>query len=94
MQRLSKSDFVKRLAYFYDQINYIHPFREGNGRLQRVFWSRLASDAGFEIDWTKVVGKENDEASRLAAEKMDLSALEAMFKKIVEDKTKKYRQPQ
>lgn len=37
LQGLTKDDFVKVFAYFYDQLNYIHPFREGNGRAQRVF---------------------------------------------------------
>ena len=83
LQNLSKEDFVKRLAHFYDQLNYIHPFREGNGRAQRVFWNRVAKDAGYELDWSLVVGDENDEASRRAAEQMDLSGLEAMFGKIV-----------
>lgn len=83
LQGLAKDDFVKRLAHFYDQLNYIHPFREGNGRAQRVFWNRVAKDAGYELDWTLVVGDENDEASRKAAEEMDLSALEVMFGRIV-----------
>ena len=38
---LDKETFIKRLTYYYDQLNYIHPFREGNGRTQRVFWSRV-----------------------------------------------------
>jgi len=83
LKGLSKENFVKRLAYFYDQLNYIHPFREGNGRTQRVFWNRVAKDADYEIDWSDVVGNENDEASKVAAEKMDRSALEVMFTKIV-----------
>ena len=86
LQGLSKDDFVKRLAYHYDQLNYIHPFREGNGRAQRVFWSRLAADAAYQIGWDRIVGDENDEASRLAAEQMDLSKLETMFAKIVRAK--------
>ena len=60
-----------------------HPFRKGNGRTQRVFWNRVAKDAGYELDWTLVVGDENDEASRRAAEEKDLSGLEALFTKIV-----------
>ncbi len=83
LQGLSKDEFINRLAYFYDQLNYIHPFREGNGRAQRVFWTRLAKDVNYEIDWSLVVGDENDEASRIAAETMDLSKLEVMFAKIV-----------
>lgn len=83
LKGLSIGTFVERLTYYYDQLNYIHPFREGNGRTQRIFWTRVAHDAGYEINWDKVVGDENDEASRLATEKLDRSALEAMFAKIV-----------
>ena len=84
LKNLDKATFVKRLAHYYDQLNYIHPFREGNGRTQRVFWSRGARDAGYEINWDAVTDNENDEASRLAAEHMDLSALEVMFERIVQ----------
>lgn len=80
---LDKEAFIKRLAYYYDQLNYIHPFREGNGRTQRIFWRRVAHDAGYEINWDAIAGDENDEASRIAAEDMDLSALERMFSKII-----------
>lgn len=83
LKGLSRELFIERLAYFYDQLNYIHPFREGNGRTQRIFWTRIARDAGYEINWDQIVGEENDEASRLGAEEMDLSRLVAMFGKIV-----------
>lgn len=83
LRNLSQDIFVKRLAYYYDQLDYIHPFREGNGRTQRVFWSRVAQDAGYNINWALIIGDENDEASRIAAEDMDLTKLEAMFTRIV-----------
>lgn len=83
LKDLFTDEFIDRLAYFYDQLNFIHPFREGNGRVQRVFWTRVAHDAGYEINWDKIVGNENDEASRIAAEQMDLSALKKMFFKII-----------
>lgn len=80
---LNKEGFIKKLSHHYDQLNFIHPFREGNGRAQRVFWSRVAKDAGYEIDWSLIVGDENDKACRLAAEESDLTALEVMFTKII-----------
>lgn len=82
LKGLSRENFVKRLAHYYDQLNYIHPFREGNGRVQRIFWTRVADDAGYAIDWSAITGSENDEASRLAAEEMDVSGLENMFNRI------------
>lgn len=83
LKNLPLDIFVEKLTYFYDQLNYIHPFREGNGRTQRIFWSRVAADAGYEILWEDVQGSENDEACRRAAEESDLSLLKAMFKRII-----------
>ena len=83
LKGLDEGTFAKRLAHHYDQLNYIHPFREGNGRTQRIFWSRVAHDAGYDINWDAIMASENDEASRLAAEDMDLSGLTTMFGRIV-----------
>ncbi|MCL2849901.1 MAG: Fic family protein [Micrococcales bacterium] len=83
LKGFAKDKFVERLAYYYDQLNYIHPFREGNGRSQRVFWTRVAADAGYLIDWDKVVGDENDRASRAAMEDDDRTVLVAMLGRIV-----------
>ena len=74
--------FAQRLAYHYDNYNFVHPFREGNGRVQRLFWTLLCHDAGYDLDWRLVSSEENDEASRLAAENQDYAALEAMFRRI------------
>ncbi|MDR0625865.1 MAG: Fic family protein [Bifidobacteriaceae bacterium] len=82
LKNLSLAGFAERLAYFYDQLNYIHPFREGNGRAQRAFWSRVARDGGYTVDWNAVVGEENDKASGLAADHGDRSLLVAMFERI------------
>lgn len=83
LANLPQEQFMERLAYFYDQLNYIHPFREGNGRAQRILWTRVACDAGYGINWDEIVSNENDEASRIAAEEVDLSGLTIMFRKIV-----------
>ena len=50
LRGLDRESFIERLAYHYDQFNYIHPFREGNGRTQRVFWNRVGRDAGWQLD--------------------------------------------
>lgn len=51
---LSLDTIVKRLTYYYDLTNRLHPFPEGNGRTQRLFIEHLASMAGFSIDWSLV----------------------------------------
>lgn len=83
LQGMDRDRFVDRLAHHYDQFNYIHPFREGNGRTQRVFWNRIARDAGWQLDWRGVHGATNDHACRVAAEDRDLGPLRVMFDRIV-----------
>jgi cell filamentation protein len=80
---MDRDGFIERLAYHYDQFNYIHPFREGNGRTQRVFWNRVARDAGWQLDWRAVRGSRNDEACRAASERRDFGPLREMFDQIV-----------
>ena len=75
--------FVERLAYHYDQFNYIHPFREGNGRTQRVFWNRVGRDAGWQLDWRGVHGSTNDMACRAASVHRDFAPLREMLGAIV-----------
>jgi cell filamentation protein len=83
LQGLDRERFVERLAFHYDAFNYIHPFREGNGRTQRVFWSRVADEAGWQLNWSSVQGAVNDAACRAAAERQDLGPLREMFEGIV-----------
>ena len=79
LQHLNRDQLIERLAHHYDQVNYLHPFREGNGRTQRFFFDSLAVAAGWWLDWTQVTGAVNDAASRAAAEDHDLATLQEMF---------------
>ncbi len=40
----NKKELAEKLAEILDNINYLHPFREGNGRTQREFLRLLALD--------------------------------------------------
>ncbi|MGW2092035.1 Fic/DOC family protein [Promicromonospora sukumoe] len=79
LRGMPRDRLVERLAFHYDQFNYLHPFREGNGRTQRLFWSRVVHDAGFGLDWRAVRGETNDSACRAAGETSDLDPLIKMF---------------
>lgn len=83
LRDMDRDTFITRLAHHYDQLNYIHPFREGNGRMQRAFWDRVATDAGWRLTWLSVTGEVNDHASRIASETQDLGPLIAMFDVVV-----------
>ena len=82
LKGMDLATFAERLAYHYDNYNFVHPFREGNGRTQRVMWTMLCHSAGYDLDWRQVSGDENDNASRIAAEDRDYSALISIFMRI------------
>lgn len=46
--------FAEKTAYLLSTLNAIHPFREGNGRVQHSFLSILASKAGYFLNWEKM----------------------------------------
>jgi cell filamentation protein len=51
---LPPETWVARMAHYMGEINAAHPFREGNGRVQRLFCSQLAEQAGYFIDFETV----------------------------------------
>ena len=54
LENLPLEDFAKRIAEFYNDVNYIHPFREGNGRTQRVYFTQLIRHYGYDINFSEV----------------------------------------
>jgi cell filamentation protein len=50
----AKEFFVDRLASVYQTANQMHPFREGNGRTQRIFLNQLAQEVNYTLDFNRV----------------------------------------
>lgn len=46
----NKQKLAEKLAEILDSINYLHPFREGNGRAQREFLRLLALEKGLTLN--------------------------------------------
>ena len=57
-QGLELQQFISKLANLYCELNVIHPFCEGNGRTQRIFFEHLIAYCGYGIDWSKINSKE------------------------------------
>lgn len=71
----------QRLAYYLSEINVLHPFREGNGRSQRLFIEYLAGVAGYHVNFSGVSAREMIIASADSfACKYD--SINAMFERI------------
>lgn len=54
LDNLTFDEFAVRIADFYKDVNYIHPFREGNGRTQRIYFSQLIRHYGYDINFADV----------------------------------------
>jgi cell filamentation protein len=49
---LSRDLFATRMAQFYADLDYLHPFSEGNSRTLRTFTRHVSREAGFDLDWS------------------------------------------
>ena len=51
---LGEKEFVSEFIDLYVITNHLHPFREGNGRTQRLFLSQLARNAEYKLDFSDI----------------------------------------
>ena len=79
---MSRLDLIVAVADAYSDLNVVHPFREGNGRTQRILFEHLVMNAGFEISWW---GVENDEwlYANIAAYNCVLEPLQQVFNRCI-----------
>ena len=82
---LNKEAIIKRLAYYLGDLNTIHPFREGNGRVQRVLIRELASRAGYLVNFDGISQEEMIKASD-ASFHYDYEPMEAIIAKSIKKK--------
>lgn len=84
LHNLERAEFVDRLTHYFSELNAVHPFREGNGRTQRIFFEQLAREAGYVLDWSQTTEHENVEAC-VAAIEGDSDQLRAVLDRVIVD---------
>lgn len=47
-------NFVENIVDLYSSLNIIHPFREGNGRTERIFIAQLIRKNGYDINFSSI----------------------------------------
>lgn len=83
LRDMSREQFSKKAAFYFGEINMLHPFREGNGRTQREFMLELSRDAGWELDLSKVSREEMIQASKQSAKSSN-----ELFEKMIHEQLK------
>ena len=82
---LSPAEFAGQAAVIVGDINYIHPFREGNGRTQLQYLKQLASEASHRLDLTRIDGTRWIEAS-IVSHAADYDALAVLILEALTDR--------
>lgn len=92
----TKESYIKQLAYFYGEINAIHPFREGNGRTLREYLRQLVEVLNnylplpaYELDYSNVTEEMRYNLIQGSIESMknfDYSLLEKFFASVLKEK--------
>jgi cell filamentation protein len=70
-----------RVAYYFAELNVLHPFREGNGRTQKMLFDEITRRFGCEIDWAHIDTQEFLDALVLAYHSQDYSKVGMIFKR-------------
>jgi cell filamentation protein, protein adenylyltransferase len=54
LKGLEANEFARQAGVIIGDVNYVHPFREGNGRTQAQYLKQLAAQAGHELDLRRI----------------------------------------
>lgn len=80
LRGLSPQDFAAQAGHIIGDVNYVHPFREGNGRTQLQYLKQLGEKAGHRLDLSRMQPDTWVDASRASHN----AHYEAMSRAIVE----------
>jgi len=81
-QGMDRAQLVTASAELFGDLNVVHPFREGNGRTQRILFEHIIVNAGYEISWWAVDAEEWTQAN-IDAVVCDYRALREVFERCV-----------
>ena len=91
----TKEDIVDFLAYYYSELNIIHPFREGNGRVLREYLRQvvgfisLNNSLDYELDFSNIDEKDKENlinGSIVSAATGELEYLKLFFDSTLKEK--------
>lgn len=79
---LTRTELVAEAARTYADLNMIHPFREGNGRAQRILFEHMIVNCGYAIGWDSIT-REEWLAANIAGVYCDYGPMTALFERCI-----------
>lgn len=98
LSKLSCDEFSSAMANLYADLDFCHPFEDGNSRTLRAFIAEVANESGFKIDWKRYSHSKKVEEELYAARDVEVNtiALNCMnighFKVVAEESINALRQ--
>ena len=86
LKKTSKNEIAEKLAEILDNVNYLHPFREGNGRTQREFLRLLALEKGFNLNLNPADNKNIYERYMKGAIESNVKILSELILELIDEK--------
>ncbi len=83
LRGLSAPDFANRAAQQFLDLNGIHPFREGNGRTQRVVWEHIAKQAEQSLSF-EAISRERMVSVSISGSQGDPEPARRMFSELLD----------
>ena len=91
LKGLSAEQFAERAAYYLDQYNHTHAFRDGNGRTIQATFTQLGKEAGYDVDFNRASPETLNRSRDLAIVRQyppaeaakNLQPLKEMFQQII-----------
>jgi|AP95_1055475.scaffolds.fasta_scaffold89293_2 cell filamentation protein len=83
LQDIPENDLCERLAYYFSECNALHPFRDGNGRTQKLLFGEIVRRLEYRIAW-KDLSTEEHINSVIEAHNHHFESLTAVFQKILQ----------
>jgi cell filamentation protein len=83
------NNLVEKLAEILDNVNYLHPFREGNGRTQREFLRLLASEKKLILNLNPPDNKSVYERYMKGTIESDMTTLTELIFELIENENGK-----
>lgn len=91
----TKEDIIKFLSYYYSEMNIVHPFRDGNGRITREYLRQIVEfinkylNFDYELDFSVVTEEDKENlmnGSIMSAMTGDLELLSKFFDNTLKEK--------
>jgi len=91
LKGLEPDKFAERAAYYLDQYNHAHSFRDGNGRTMQATFTQLGKEAGYDVDFNRASPEILNRSRDLAIVRQhppaeagkNLQPLKEMFKQVI-----------